>query len=243
MKLLFPNHLFTAGLSLISSLSAVTAQSWSTQRWGNENANYTFVSGAAGAFSATWTNPNGGNFVIGKGLPTSEMRFNYTGTYESIGHSNSYLALYGWTTNPLVEYYVMENFGVHHPADNPNQTCFGTFQSDGGSYEVWMKWRVNAPSIIGTATFPQFWSVRTRKRVGGTITTGNHFAAWERAGLELGSHRNQRMVMGIEGQWGSGRANITGGVYPTTTIRETATPTTRTERPTRTGECRANLNP
>jgi hypothetical protein len=73
MKLLFPNHLFTAGLSLISSLSAVTAQSWSTQRWGNENANYTFVSGAAGAFSATWTNPNGGNFVIGKGLPTSEM--------------------------------------------------------------------------------------------------------------------------------------------------------------------------
>ena len=90
-------------------------------------------------------------------LLTSLTRlFNYTGTFSTTG--NAYLGLYGWTTDPLVEYYVIENFGdKHNPTDNSNHTCYGTFNTDGGTYEVWMKWRVNAPSIIGTATFPQFW--------------------------------------------------------------------------------------
>jgi endo-1,4-beta-xylanase len=82
---------------------------------------------------------------------------------------------------------VIENFGdKHNPTDNGNHTCYGTFESDGGTYEVWRKWRVNQPSIIGTATFPQYWSVRTKRHVGGTINTTKHFEKWEKAGLPLG---------------------------------------------------------
>jgi endo-1,4-beta-xylanase len=82
---------------------------------------------------------------------------------------------------------VIENFGdKHNPTDNSNHTCYGTFESDGGTYEVWRKWRVNQPSIIGTATFPQYWSVRTKRHVGGTINTTKHFEKWEKAGLPLG---------------------------------------------------------
>lgn len=115
--------------------------------------------------------------------------FNYSGTFSTDG--NAYLGLYGWTTNPLVEYYVIENFGdKHNPTDNSNHTCYGTFESDGGTYEVWRKWRVNAPSIIGTATFPQYWSVRTKRHIGGTINTTKHFEKWEKAGLPLGQHRD-----------------------------------------------------
>jgi endo-1,4-beta-xylanase len=216
-------------------------ENWATQYWANENANLDWNSGRGGAFDLSWDQPNGGNFVVGKGVdPARPMLFNYTGTWQLGSQTNAYLALYGWTTDPLVEYYVIENFGVHHPADNKNSTCYGTFQTDGATYEVWMKWRVNAPSIIGTATFPQYWSVRTKRHVGGTISTGKHFNAWEKAGLPLGDHKG--MFIGIEGQWGSGEATITAGATPTTTVSETNTPTTRTEVAVGTNTCRGNLN-
>jgi endo-1,4-beta-xylanase len=125
----------------------------------------------------------------------------------------------------------MESFGVHHPADNPNSTCYGHFRSDGGTYEIWDKYN---------GQLHQLWSVRTTRRVGGTITTRNHFRAFEAVGLELG--RQGEMIIGVEGQWGSGHATLTAGVAPTTTVRESATPTTRTQVPIRTNTCTASID-
>lgn len=84
--------------------------------------------------------------------------------------------------------------------------------SDGSIYEIMTKKRVNKPSIQGTATFDQFWSIRVDQRVGGTVTTGNHFKAWADNGLKMGRHNY--MIVAVEGQDSSGEASITVGVPP-----------------------------
>jgi endo-1,4-beta-xylanase len=90
--------------------------------------------------------------------------------------------VYGWTQNPLIEYYIVEAFGTYNPS-------------------------TNQPSIEGTRTFKQFWAVRRQHRTSGTVTTGNHFAAWQKAGLQLGKHNYQ--IMATEGYFSSGSATVT----------------------------------
>ncbi|KAM0722236.1 hypothetical protein Q7P37_001677 [Cladosporium fusiforme] len=192
--------------------------------WTDGQSDVTYTNGNAGNYKVSWSN-NKGNFVGGKGLlnqnnpvhssteqiadlqqgwnPGAARVITYTGNYRPNG--NSYLAVYGWTRNPLIEYYVVENFGTFNPSTGASKK--GTVTTDGDTYDIYTTQRVNAPSIEGTSTFMQFWSVRRNKRSSGSVNMAAHFNAWSQSGLKLGTHDYQ--IVATEGYFSAGSADIT----------------------------------
>ncbi|MGZ3998476.1 MAG: glycoside hydrolase family 11 protein [Flavisolibacter sp.] len=156
-----------------------------------------------GRYQAKWTKI--GNFTAGKGWSIGKENriVCYSGEFD--GGTNGYLALYGWTKDSLIEYYVVENYGHWTP---PGAISLGSFESDGGTYNIYKTRRINQPSIVGTASFSQFWSVRTTKRTNGTITFKNHVNAWKRKGMYLGKTWDYQ-IMETEGYKSSGSSDIT----------------------------------
>ncbi len=161
-----------------------------------------------GKFSCEWHNINNCLFRTGK-------KFDCTQTFREIGNiavdyevdyqpdGNSYLCLYGWTREPLIEYYVVESWGSWRP---PGGVPLGSYEADGGTYEVYRTLRVNQPSIDGNTTFEQFWSVRTEKRTSGTVNASTHFAAWEALGMNMG--KMYEAALTVEGYQSAGKAEV-----------------------------------
>lgn len=113
--------------------------------------------------------------------------------------------------NPLVEYYIMEYYGNYSPESASGVKKKGSVTSDGKTYDVFQHEQDNQPSITGTATFQQYVSVNQSPKFvsGGNVTVQNHFDAWAKAGMKIGTLDYQ--IVATEGYHSTAKADITVG--------------------------------
>jgi hypothetical protein len=171
------------------------------------------VAGVDAKFSATWNNP--GDFLARIGLTwdatktdaqlgTISSDFAETKTGSGIGYN--FIGIYGWSENPLHEYYIVEDWFGARPVPG---TQVGTITVDGGAYDVLTHTQTNQPDVFGTlSTFDQFYSVRQTPRSCGHISISQHFAAWANLGLQLGKMEEAKILVEV-GNGGTGTITFT----------------------------------
>jgi endo-1,4-beta-xylanase len=169
------------------------------QMWTNGQGSACITLNSSNSYSTSWSGV--GDFVDGVGWnPGSNQTVSFSGNLSASG-GTTLVSLYGWSTNPLVEYYVEEDY-VGSP--NTAGTYMGQMTSDGGTYNIYEHQQVNQPSIQGTATFEQYLAIRTSPTSSGTITTQNFINAWASHGMNLGTMNYQ--ILATEA-WGGGSGN------------------------------------
>ncbi|WP_051411409.1 glycoside hydrolase family 11 protein [Ruminococcus flavefaciens] len=190
------------------------------EMWNQNGQGQVSMNPGAGSFTCSWSNIE--NFLARMGKNYDSQKKNYKAfgnivlTYdvEYTPRGNSYMCVYGWTRNPLMEYYIVEGWGDWRPPGNDGENK-GTVTLNGNTYDIRKSMRYNQPSLDGTATFPQYWSVRTQSGsannqtnyMKGTIDVSKHFEAWEKAGLDM-SGTLYEVSLNIEGYRSNGSANV-----------------------------------
>jgi len=155
-----------------------------------------------GNYAITWSDV--GDVVGGKGWQTGSAQTIGYNVGEASGYNT--ISIYGWLTNPLVEYYITE-LGSLYTGD---ATYKGSVSSDGHTYSTYEHQQVNQPSIEGTQTFEQYLDAWGGSSTGSnhTVTTANHFNHWSSLGMPVGSFNYQ--ILGTEAYNGaSGSVNAT----------------------------------
>lgn len=154
-----------------------------------------------GNFAVSYSNVS--DVVAGKGWnPGSTRTIGYN--IGALSGNYNFVGIYGWTTNPLIEYYVVEKGSV-------SGTYVNTMSSDGHNYNFHKHLQYNQPSIIGTQTFWQYidnWG-GTSTGSNHSVSMSNHINNWRsRGGQGFGNHNLQ--ILAIEA-WGgaSGYMNAT----------------------------------
>ncbi len=210
----------SGGTQHASSNASGTASGLSWTIWSNGSGG-SITTYSTPAFSAAWN--NSGDFLARIGL-----QWNNTKTYDQYGTISaqffstksgsgggySYIGIYGWSTNPCVEWYIVDDSYNPMPVNPGNTTNKGTKTIDGGTYTFYTRATsgTGGSKCSGVSNWNQFYSVRQTARHCGTISISEHFDAWAAAGMTLGKMDQAQILVEVGG--GSGKidfpiANVT----------------------------------
>ncbi len=108
-----------------------------------------------------------------------------------------YVSVYGWGYydqqdipsgfSNEIEYYIVQDRGSYNPTSGGKK--WGSAVIDGISYDFYTTDRIKQPSLSGTSTFKQYWSIpsnTSQHRTKGTISISKHFSEWAKVGMKMG---------------------------------------------------------
>ncbi len=185
----------------------------------NTGGNGSMTLGSGGTFKTEWSaSMSKGNFLARRGMSYDSLKkkatsfdtvvLNYEADYTASSQGNSRLCVYGWYRDPLVEYYIIEDWKNWCPAqDTRNKQDSKIVKIDDAEYEIFWMYHTGPDINGGNSQFKQYYSVRQNRRTSGSITVTDHFKAWENAGWGIGSL--YEIALNVEGWESSGSANIT----------------------------------
>ncbi|MBN2735838.1 MAG: glycoside hydrolase family 11 protein [Spirochaetales bacterium] len=159
--------------------------------------------GPEGTFTFEWGSEKLNNVIVRTGVRPGigNEIVKYAADYQPNG--NSYLGVYGWMQNPLIEYYIIDSWGTWKPPGSI--AILGTIETDGGIYDIY-HYRRYMMAIAGPGYIDQYYNVRQSKRTSGTITVANHFNAWRALDMAMGEFYDVSFF--IEAYQSSGYADV-----------------------------------
>ena len=206
---------YTGGSTITGNGLKDVGNGYHAEIWGERNnGSMTLFGGEAGcAFKAEWDDT--GDFLARVGYYDAKASKKYTdlgeiyAIYNYIksgdgGGKYSYIGVYGWTKNPLIEYYIVDDTFTPDGDDLFwGATEIGTYEVDGVEYKLMQGHRLNAPCIDGFADFKQIFAVRSSYQTCGTINVTEHFKNWEKLGVKMGYIYDCKLLCEVGGGTGS----------------------------------------
>ena len=167
-----------------NSTGSISGTSWGFEQWsaGGSNSMKYYDNGT---FEANWSNNDDYlarvGFRYGDNGPGKSVKgMQYTADYKYTKTGNAsygYIGIYGWTVNPQVEYYIVDDW-YSKPNEQYVGDKFGELTVDGATYTIHAFVRQQEPSKTGTSTFLQIFSIRPTARQCGHIDIQAHFNKW-----------------------------------------------------------------
>jgi Glycosyl hydrolases family 11 len=125
------------------------------------------------------------------------------------GDVYSYIGMYGWSTDPCVEWYVIEDSFKNMPV-NPGTTTLKSdnTQIDDGEYFIYTRPTTGSGGTrcSGVTEWIQYYSIRKTARRCGTISLTEHFDAWKALDMPLGDLLEAKILAEVGG--GTGRVDF-----------------------------------
>ena len=159
---------------------------WQYEQW-YEGGNSAMTVWSNGTFKATWNNSMSYlghvGYYYSSASAVSHTDKNFAADYNYVksgsGGQYNYIGAYGWTVQPLVEWYIIDDWFGNEPAIPKWYKKLGSIDVDGSEYTIYVSGKVQQPALTGKADFVQVWSVRKTNRQKGHMSLQSHFKLFD----------------------------------------------------------------